>query len=73
MSGASLEQARAAKARLRLQLAGAAGVRGLGITTLDGGYALKVLVDSSAAGAEICREVDGVPVLVEVLEGLTLL
>lgn len=63
---ADLVAARAAKAHLLQQLAGAPGVNGVGLTRRRGEYLVKVgLV--AAAGCDVPAEVDGVPVVVEVV------
>jgi hypothetical protein len=72
MSAATLEEARAAKAELRARLVGKLpGLRGLGITFVDGGYGVKVLVDRRPADGAIPDDVDGVPVIVDVVGELT--
>ena len=63
---ADLDQARAAKARLRSDLAGPDGVRGAGIARDPDGYHVQVnlLRDSDRTG--VPGQVDGVPVNVRV-------
>ena len=73
MTGATLEQARAAKAVLRAQLAGLPELRGLGVAFLEEGYGVKVLLDRLPAGVVIPEEVDGVPVVIDTVDELTLL
>jgi hypothetical protein len=73
MNAATLEQARAAKAKLRAQLAGLPELRGLGVAFLPEGCAVKVMLQRLPDGAIIPPDVDGVPVVVEVLDELTLL
>lgn len=68
MTPATLEQARAAKPKLAAVLEGLAELRGLGIAVLDGGFGLKVNL-SKPAESPIPSEVDGVPVIVEVVGG----
>lgn len=68
MNGATLEQARAAKNALRALLLGKLdGLRGLGIAFVDGGYGVKVLVDRRPRDGAIPDDVDGVPVIVDVV------
>ena len=67
------EQARAAKATLRARLAGLPGLRGLGVAFLPEGCGVKVMLERPSDGAVIPEEVDGVPVVVEIIDELTLL
>jgi hypothetical protein len=46
-------------------------VLGLGIAVLDGGFGLKVNVESEAVTSSIPSEVDGVAVIVEVVGEIT--
>lgn len=73
MNGATLEQARAAKATLRVRLVGLPGLRGVGVAFLEEGYGVKVLLDRLPAGVVIPEEVDGVPVVIDIVDELTLL
>lgn len=63
---ADLEEARAAKARLRTSLADHAGIRGIGLTKMPGGYCLLVNV-ARAEDDDIPGAFDGVPVRVRVV------
>jgi len=63
---ADLDQARAAKARLRSQLAGRDGIRGVGISRGSDGYEVQVNLLQEAAGEHVPPQVDGVPVHVRV-------
>jgi len=63
---ADLQQVRAAKARLRAQLAGRDGVGGIGITRAGDGYCLQVNVTRPADGEGLPVKVDGVDVRVRV-------
>jgi hypothetical protein len=67
-AGSTLEQARAAKGRA-LEVFGALGtVVGVGLTRVDGGYGVKVNLESAPpAGTRLPDAVDGVPVRVEVV------
>lgn len=73
MNGATLEQARAAKASLRVQLAGLPGLRGIGVAFLQEGCGVKVLLDRLPDGIVIPEQVDGVPVVIDIVDELTLL
>ncbi len=64
----TLEQARAAKERVRGLCAKKAQVVGVGITRLGAGFGVKVnLASQPEAGVELPQEVDGVPIRVEVV------
>lgn len=63
---ADLEQARAAKARLRAELAGHEGVRGIGLVRVRHGYAVRVSL-LSVEDDDLPSDVDGVPVRVAVV------
>lgn len=64
---ASLEEARAAKVKVGLILGDNPDVQGVGIARANGSFGLKVnLAHGRAVGAVPC-DVDGVPVLVEVV------
>ncbi|MGH7004465.1 MAG: hypothetical protein ACREIP_11005 [Alphaproteobacteria bacterium] len=68
MSEISLEQARAAKAKAKRQLAGNAAVVGIGLTRLNGEYAVKVnLAAAPADRPSLPDSIDGVPVRCEVV------
>jgi hypothetical protein len=59
---ADLDQARAAKARLRSQLAGRDGIRGVGISRGLDGYEVQVNLLKESDGEHVPPQVDGVPV-----------
>lgn len=64
----TLEQARAAKQKLALQLADVDGVVGVGITKVNGHYAVKVnLQEPLPNPTPIPSHIEGVPVDVEVV------
>jgi hypothetical protein len=63
---ADLDQARAAKARLRSHLAGHDGIRGVGISRGADGYQVQVNLQRESDREEVPRQVDGVPVHVRV-------
>ena len=71
MKGATLEEARAAKAALRARLLGLPELRGIGVAFLDDGCAVKVFLRKHPVGFTIPAEVDGVPVIVETIDELT--
>lgn len=73
MNGATLEQARAAKVALRARLAGLPGLRGIGVAFLEEGYGVKVMLTPLPDGLVIPKEIDGVPVIVEIVDELMLL
>ncbi len=64
---ADLQQARAAKSRLRSELTGHDGVRGVGLAAAEDGYCLQVNVARPADGADLPGDVDGVRVRVRVV------
>lgn len=66
--GCSLEAARAAKSKLARKLSRLAQVNGVGITRVGTGYGIKInLVAQPPAGVAIPEEIDGVPVVLEVV------
>lgn len=67
MRPATLEEARAARAKLAALLEGVEEVRGLGIAMLSGGYGVKLNLASAVTAVVIPPEIDGVPVVVEVV------
>jgi hypothetical protein len=71
MAGIGLEQARAAKAKAKEEVAGRATVVGVGLCRVDGDYAVKVnLAAAPAEGAALPQSIDGVPVRYEVVGSL---
>lgn len=66
--GSTIEEARAAKAKLRGLLAGMPELRGIGIAKIAGGYAVKVNLSRPPAPNTIPDDVDGTPVIVDVVE-----
>ena len=66
MTGATLEETRAAKAKLALLLEGLPELRALGITLVDGGFWVKVNLEA-ATSFPIPADVDGVPVIVTIV------
>ena len=63
---AELSKARAAKARLRSDLAGRDGIRGVGIARTADGYQVRVNLRRESDRDGVPRQVDGVPVDVRV-------
>lgn len=71
MTPATLEQARAAKRKLAARLRDREDVQGIGIAVVQAGYGVKVnLAGPSAEG--IPDDVDGVPVIVDVVGPVSL-
>jgi hypothetical protein len=67
MPQVSLDQARAAKGAALERFRKIGNVTGVGVTRVDGDYAVKVnLSEGIAPGVEIPDEIEGVPVRVEV-------
>jgi hypothetical protein len=68
MRAASIDRARAAKVKALATFSRLGEVVGVGITQINGGYAVKVnLRDRPAPGVKLPDTVDGVPVRVEVV------
>ena len=68
MNSSTLDQARSAKPRAMAAFSPLAEVVGVGITRHGDGYAIKVnLRHPPAPGVELPKEIDGVPVQVEVV------
>jgi hypothetical protein len=66
VTGATLEETRAAKAKLALLLEGLPELRALGIMRMDGGFGLKVNLETATL-FPIPADVDGVPVIVTIV------
>lgn len=66
MDGATLSQARAAKARVLEVFSRLGQVVGVGLVKLDDGYGVKVNLQSRPRAVAMPRSVSGVPVTVEV-------
>ncbi|TKR23209.1 hypothetical protein FA014_12440 [Cellulomonas hominis] len=64
---ADIDRARTAKLRLRRELDGRPGVRGIGLARAEDGYHLRVSVATSADAAALPATVDGVAVHVRVV------
>jgi hypothetical protein len=67
VSPATLAQARLAKPKLTALLDCVPQVVGIGIAALDGGFGLKVNLESEVTTVEIPDEIDQVPVITEVV------
>jgi hypothetical protein len=67
MTGVPLERAELATEKLSLQLADLGELRGIGIAILSEGYAIKLNLSQAIAHDLIPDEVDGVPVIVEIV------
>lgn len=67
MRPATLQQAEAAKEKLRGRLAGVPAIRGIGIAALDRGYGVKVNLRDRSSRHLVPDDVDGVPVIVDVV------
>ena len=67
MKGATIEAARAAKQRLSEMFSGTDDVVGVGLMSVDGGYAVKVNLAKESSQRAVPSEIDGVPVRVEVV------
>lgn len=64
---ATIDEARAAKEKVTRLLEGRPGLRGIGLSRFNGGYALKVNIADRAYAPDVPDDVDGVPVKVEVV------
>ncbi len=72
MNTTSLDQARAAKPRVRDLLRGVPQLTGVGITRVGDGYAVKVNLSAPPnAELDLPGEIDGVPIRVEVVGRVT--
>jgi len=63
----SREAAAAAKQKLRNHLAGQPGLRGIGLTRRGEGYAVKVNLDNAPEDDSLPTDIDGVPIIVDVI------
>ena len=73
MIPATLDQARGAKQKLAERLHDVAGLRGIGIAVLDGGFGVKVNFAVRPPAGLLPDDVDGVPVIVDVVGSIRLL
>jgi len=67
MNGATLEQAQAAKAKVATALAGRPELKGIGIAPLECGYGVKVNLSSQPADLLVPDNVDGVPIIIDIV------
>lgn len=67
MNGATLAAAEAAKEMLASRLAHFPGLRGIGIAVLDEGFGVKVNLSGTPEEAGVPNDVDGVPVIVDIV------
>jgi hypothetical protein len=67
MNGATLEQARAAKAKLAALFAGRPELRGIGIALLDAGYGVKLNLACRPDDLSLPDTIDGVPVVIDIV------
>ena len=67
MNGATLEQAQAAKVKLAAALVGRPELRRIGIAVLDCGYGVKVNFTPLPADFAVPSDVDGVPVIINIV------
>jgi hypothetical protein len=66
--GADIEKARAAKAQLLSRVTAVPQVNGVGLIRVGQGYGVKInLAEPLGVGVELPEEVDGVPVVVELV------
>ena len=71
-NGTPIEKARAAKPKALSVFAALASLNGIGITKVGDGYGLKVnLAEAPPETVELPKDVDGVPVVVEIVGGIT--
>lgn len=72
MNTTSLDEARAAKPRVREFLHGVPQLAGVGITRIGEGYAVKVnLSEPYKTQTDLPSEIDGVPIRIEVVGRVT--
>jgi hypothetical protein len=70
--GTDIEKARSAKAEVLTRFAGLAQLNGVGITRVGSGFGVKVnLAEALGPGTELPEEIDGVPVVVELVGRIT--
>lgn len=64
---ATRDEARVAKAHALASLRWIPGLTGIGLVRANGGYGLKVNLESDEQAVNVPKQVDGVPVCVEVV------
>lgn len=67
MATATIDDARAAKIRAKVVLSRVPGLRGIGLTRRGKGYAVKVNLEKPVIGRNLPTEVEGVPLVFEVV------
>ena len=67
MRSATLAAAEAAQEKLVARLGSLPGLRGIGIAPLDKGFCIKLNLAAMPAGEELPDDVDGVPVIVDIV------
>jgi hypothetical protein len=65
--GAALEAARRAQKKVRRIVAEAPAYCGIGITFVGDGYGVKVNFRETPSGIEVPAEIDGVPIVIDVV------
>lgn len=70
MNAATLAQADRARCKLRKRLSRVTGIQGIGIAVLEDGYGVKVNVRDHTP-SEVPDDVDGVPVIVDVVGAIS--
>jgi hypothetical protein len=73
MTAAPLDRARAAKVKIAALVEDLPELRGLGIAMLDDGFGVQVNLSAMPPGCVIPAEIDGVPVIVEIIGAITAL
>jgi len=66
--GVPLQQARSVKAKLAAMLAGRPELRGIGVAMLEDGFGVKVNLSCRPADLVIPQTLDGVVVIIDVVE-----
>lgn len=70
MRPATLGEAQAAKDILKARMLGVPELRGIGIALLDDGFGVKLNLSCRPEGLIVPDEIDGVPVIVELVDTL---
>ena len=70
LAAGGLAEAQRAKRELRRILADAPAYCGIGITVVGERYAVKVNFRGSPVGVELPEELDGVPVVIDIVDGV---
>ena len=67
MADVTIDSARAAKTQVKKALSRLPELAGVGLTRLGSGYAVKVNLQKAIVGKQLPTQIDGVPVVVEVV------